>query len=73
MPDSSKRDHLRILKTDYVGDSMRMLRDLHNESLLSFLMSAAHECMRVGKFDDIRRARVTRLASRIVKEIDKAA
>lgn len=73
MPDPSKRDHFRVIKPDYVGDSIRMLRDLHAESLLSYLMAAAHECMRVGKFHDVRRARVTRLASRIVKEIDKAA
>jgi hypothetical protein len=74
MPHSPpKRDHLRVIKPDLVAQSIRMLRDLPPESVLTYLIVTASESLAVGKLDDIRRARVSRLAERIVKEIDKAA
>ena len=69
----NKRDHLRIIRTNYVGESISMLHDLSDESLLSYLMMAAATAQLEGKLSEIQRARITRLVGKLIKEIDKAA
>lgn len=68
-----RRDHLRVIRPNHVGESISMLCDLSDESLLSYLMMAAAAAQLEGKLSEIQRARITRLISRLIKEIDKAA
>lgn len=73
MSNPPRRDHLRVIKPDLVGESISMLCDLPPESIITYLLVTASEALSTGRLDDIRRARVSRLIAQMAKEIDRAA
>jgi hypothetical protein len=68
-----RQSHLRLVKPDYVHESVTMLRRLPKQSLLCYLLIITHRHDQMGKLSPFRRAYIVHLVGRMVEGIDRAA
>jgi radical SAM superfamily enzyme len=73
VPAHNRRPPLRVIKSDYVEESLFMLRRLPPESVLTYLLVITHEAQQAGTLTPVWSAHVSRWVIHLIKEIDKAA